>query len=158
MLRAALVLASTFILAVLPSLAQPIEALQTVEKVVVTVAEDGTETETLEPTEALKPGERLQYTLTFRNAGETALEALSPTMAVPPQVIIDEATISPSSESLVFSADGGDTYAPRDALTVIENDAPRPAEAEDVTNVRWVLRSALPAGSAGTVSYRATVR
>lgn len=158
MLRAALVLAFALVLSALPVAAQPLEAVQTVEKVIVTVNADGSETETLEPTEALKPGERLQYTLTFRNAGEAGVDALSPTMAVPPQVIIEEGSVRPAGERVVYSADGGETFADRAALTVVENGTPRPAEAADITTVRWVLSSPLPAGGSGTVSYRAAVR
>jgi len=59
---------------------------------------------------------------------------------------------------ILFSVDGGDTFAKSDELTVFEQDGVvRDAAAGDFTHVRWVMQNDLAAGAQGTARFAATL-
>lgn len=137
----------------LPDLAlaqgSPIGLVSTIQ--IVRAGDDG---EVIEKAAAVVPGDTLQFTTDFINrSGETVTDftVLNP---VPDNVVLT----SKSAEEIEVSIDGGSSWGELSSLAVPTDDgARRPATAEDVTHMRWIIARLAPDGK-GSVSYRATVK
>jgi len=105
--------------------------------------------------EMVVPGDNLVFVLSYRNDGAEPATDLVLTNPVPDSVAFSGTT----DQSAVVSVDGGKTWGALNALTVVGTDgANRPAEAADVTHIRWVLDQPVPSGSAGELSFRGVVK
>ncbi len=136
--------------------AEGIQADQKIERIVaVNENPDGTVEVIYGPAERVAPGEELVYTITFTNSGTEAAENVVLNMPVEEQVTYIEGSSITRLAAVAFSADGGATFANRSELFVVDGDSPRPALAEEITNVRWTLNAPLAAGASGEVSMRA---
>ncbi len=58
---------------------------------------------------------------------------------------------------ILFSVDGGETFAAAADLVVTEDGETRGAIAKDFTHVRWVMRNDLAAGAQGTARFAAVL-
>ena len=126
----------------------------TVQKETVTVNDDGEQVKTLVPAESVIPGERVVYTITFRNTGDEPADDV-----VISNPISENLTYVPGSAfgpgmALQFSVDGI-TFAAADELTVEEDGESRPAKPEEYRHIRWVMQNDLVAGAQGTVRFSA---
>lgn len=108
----------------------------------------------------ITPGDRVVFTLKYKNKGAlpaTAFRATNP-MPGPVQFI---AVVEDWAE---VSVDGGKNWGKLANLTVKTKSADgltdivRAAAVEDVSHVRWVFPSAIPPGGEGTLSYRGVVK
>lgn len=145
-------LASMAAPAVSAQAAQPIELRGDVqvEKLVV---ENGKEKRVLVKPEVVVPGDRLIFTTAYRNVGAEAAKNVVVTNPIPPGVALAPL----GADQLEVSIDGGKTWGRLAALSVNGTAGPRPAQAGDVTHVRWILPVLAP-GASGTLSYNALVR
>lgn len=101
------------------------------------------------------PGDRLVFTISYRNASGKPVTDFVVNNPVPASVQFT----GESSPGLVVSIDGGKSFAPLATLKVRKADgALRGAQAGDVTHLRWVLTGAMAPGAAGTLNFRGTVR
>jgi uncharacterized repeat protein (TIGR01451 family) len=101
------------------------------------------------------PGDQLVFILNYRNAGAAPARNFIVTNPMPDAVSY-QGTADGSAQ---VSIDGGLHWASLDALKVRDADGSwRSARPEDVTHVRWALKSAIPAGAQGKLSFRGTVR
>lgn len=101
------------------------------------------------------PGDRLVFELSYRNVGAEPATGFTITDPIPASVAFSGG----ESEGAVFSVDGGRTWGPLAALRVAQpNGTSRPATARDVTHIRWVFARPIPAGTAGSVSFRGVVK
>lgn len=157
MLRATLA-ALTFVgMTSLPTFAEGLIAEQVVERAIVSVDDNGTETRTYETAEDVAPGDEVRYTLTFKNTGGTDAEAVNLVMPVPREVTYIEASVTGDDEEISFSADG-QTFAPRTALTLGEGDQERLVTADEITHIKWAFSDPIAPESAGTISFSAVLK
>ena len=129
-----------------------------VQKELVTTTEDGQRETELVPAETVVPGESVIYTITFQNISDEPEENVVITNPIAETLTyVDGSAFGPGAD-IEFSIDGGQTFARRDALTVDENGAVRPAEAKDFTHIRWVMQQELAVGAQGMARFSAVLK
>lgn len=127
----------------------------TVQKEEVFVNEAGEEEKRLVPAERVLPGETVYYTITFTNTSDEVADNVMVTNPIAEELMyLDGSAFGPGMD-IVFSVDGGTTFAAADELNVTENGETRAAEAKDFTHVRWVMQNDLAAGAQGTARFAA---
>ena len=128
-----------------------------VQKEQVEVGDDGETTTTLVAAERVLPGDKVVYTITFTNAGDEPADNVVVTNPIDESLTYVEGSAFGASMRVEFSADGGQSFALRNDVTVTESGAERAAEAEDFTHLRWTLEGSLDAGATGVARFAATV-
>lgn len=119
-------------------------------------AADGSASLKTVPAATVVPGSEVTYVVTYRNTGAEPADAVTIDNPVPAELVYVASAGDRAIDAV--SVDGGSQYGVLAELTVTGEDGqPRPAQAADVTHLRWVLGS-LPAGAEGTVSYVAKVK
>ena len=128
-----------------------------VQKEEVYVNDDGeTETRLVEASSVI-PGERVVYTITFRNISDEIADNVVITNPIDSNLTyVDGSAFGPGT-IIEFSVDGGNTWGSPDVLTVVEDGVARPAEANDFTHVRWVMQNDLAAGAQGIARFTAVL-
>ncbi|MCH8116701.1 MAG: DUF11 domain-containing protein [Proteobacteria bacterium] len=128
--------------------------VQTVVQKEEVIVNDAGETETrLVAADIVVPGERVVYTITFRNVGEEPADNVVITNPIDDSLTyVDGSAFGPGMD-IQFSVDGGVVFAPADDLTVTEDGVERPAVAADFTHVRWVMQNELAVGAQGTARF-----
>jgi len=158
MLRAtlfALALAGT---SSLPALANGLTAEQMVERATVTVDATGQEIRTYAVAEEVAPGDEVRYSLAYANASATAAEDVSLVMPVPAEVTYIEASATGNPDDILYSADGGQSFAKRTTLTLGEGAQERLATADEITHIKWAFSDPIAPSSAGTISFSAVLK
>ena len=123
-------------------------------KVETTVVEKGVEKTVLATPKVVVPGNRLVFSTSYRNESATPVQNFVVTNPVPEGI----AVAAPDAASLTVSVDGGKIWGKLAALAVKDvKGVARPAQAADVTHVRWTLATIAP-GAAGAVAYHAVVK
>lgn len=134
-------------------------ASQVVEKEIVVINDDGSEVTRRAPADTVVPGERIVYTLNYLNDKSEAANDLVLTMPVPGEVKFMEGSADNTASVVTYSADGGQSFAPRQALTVQTDEGQWvPAGAEDVTHVRWLVAGPLNAGETGQLVFKGVLK
>ena len=132
---------------------QPIELKGDV-KVDKVVIENGKEKHVLSDPNVVVPGDKLIFSTGYRNTGAEPVKDFVVTNPIPDGVML----APEGAGELTVSVDDGKTWGKLASLTVKDGQgASRPAQAGDVTHVRWIL-SVLAPGAAGKVTYHAIVR
>lgn len=127
----------------------------TVQKEEVIVNDAGEETRQLVAADLVVPGESVFYTITFKNVGEESADNVVITNPIAENLTyIDGSAFGPGTE-ILFSADGGITFAAAGELTVEQDGQRRAATADDYTHVRWVVSNDLEPGAQGTARFAA---
>jgi len=146
------------ILIAFPALASAqghLDVRTTVQKQEVFVNEAGESETRLVPAEVVVPGESVISTITFQNvSGEPADNVVITNPIAEDLMYVDGSAFGPGME-ILFSVDGGQTFAAASELTVVEGDEVRDAKPGDFTHVRWVMRNDLAAGAQGTARFAA---
>ena len=138
-----------------------VQLAASVAKVETRIAADGREEEIgLAAADVLFPGDRLRYSIAFTNASS---ESIAPGIIrianpVPEAVEYLEGTALSRESRVQFSIDGGASFAPAEALILVENGARRLARAADYDAIRWTWNRALHPGETGLVSFDARLR
>ena len=144
------------------ALASPVSALtasQSIQKEVITTQADGTETVSYESADTVVPGERVVYTVNFENNRDEAETNLVLTMPVPAEVNYVEGSASEAAGQLTFSADGGASFAGRNALKVENVSGDRvDASAKDITHIRWLIAGPVNPGESGAISFTGVLK
>lgn len=123
-------------------------------KVETTVVEKGVEKTVLATPKVVVPGNRLVFSTSYRNESSTPVQNFVVTNPVPEGI----AVAATDAASLTVSVDGGKSWGKLAALAVKDaKGVARPAQAADVTHVRWTLATIAP-GAAGAVAYHAVVK
>ena len=139
--------------------ASALTAKQIVEKEVVVQMPDGTETVTRGPAELVVPGERVVYTLSFTNDDAAPASDLVLTMPVPSEIKYMDGSATKNGATIVYSADGGQTFADRTALRSIGADGTvRTATADDITHIRWTVAGPVAVGETGNLSFKGVLK
>lgn len=125
---------------------------------ITTTGADGKPEKKRVPAEKAAPGAEVIYTSTFRNIGTRPAGNIAITNPIPANTTLVGGSASGENTEIVFSADGGRTYAPADKVRVRGADGKeRPAGLTEFTHIRWTYRGELPAGKESRVSFRVTV-
>ena len=129
-----------------------------VQKEELTVNEAGEADTRLVAAETVIPGDRVVYTITFQNVSSDDAENVVITNPIADSLVyVDGSAFGPGTD-IVFSIDGGQSFAAREALSVEENGEVRPAEAKDFTHIRWVMKQDLPVGAQGMARFSAVLK
>jgi len=121
------------------------------------VNESGDQETRLVPAESVVPGERVVYTITFRNLGDEPADNVVVTNPIDRNLTyVDGSAFAPGTR-LEFSVDGGTTFGPAGELTVVENGSRRAATPDDFTHVRWVMNTDLAAGAQAMARFAAVL-
>lgn len=137
------------------STASALTAKQTVEKEIVVQMPDGTETMSREVADTVTPGERVVYTLDFTNDDAAPASDLVLTMPVPAEIKLIEGSAAQEGARVVYSADGGKSFAERSSVRVATSDGTlRAANANDITHVRWTVPGPVAVGDSGSLSFK----
>lgn len=121
------------------------------------VGADGRPESKTVPAATVVPGGEVFYVITYRNTGDKAADNVAITNPVPAELEF-VAVLGPAPVNQV-SVDGGKQYGALATLSVIDAAGkPRPAQAADVTHVRWMLSTALQPGADGKVSFKARLK
>ncbi len=116
---------------------------------------DGKVDNKLFPPDQVLPGEALVFMLEYKNQGAKAATGFVINNPVPSAVQFTGA----EQPWAVVSVDGGKIFGPLATLKVKSAEgAVRPANASDVTNVRWKFATPIAAGAAGRVTYYGMVK
>jgi len=102
------------------------------------------------------PGDEVVYTVTFANVSDEAADNIVITNPLPPEMTyVDGSAFGPGSD-IVFSADGGKSFAsPEKLLVPDEQGGQRRASPDEYTHIRWVMRDQVRAGAQGVAQFRA---
>ena len=138
--------------------AYALTAEQVVEKEIVIQNPDGTETRERVPAANVAPGDRVVYSVRVLNDGTEAADALVLTQPVPGEVTYIEGSAERPGAVLTVSVDGGVTFGPRGAATVVRDGSAVTADASDITHLRWTLEGELLPGRTDTVMYKGVLK
>lgn len=110
---------------------------------------------TLQEPKVVVPGDKLVFMLKYKNQG--AAPATNFVLTNPlPEAVAFQGTSDAGAE---VSVDGGKSWGQLATLTVKAADGSlRPAQTADVTHVRWAVKSPIPAGAQGKLSFRGVVK
>lgn len=128
-----------------------------VQKEQVAVNEDGETVTTLVPADTVVPGERVIYTISFRNISDEAADNVVITNPIAETLTYVQGSAFGPGAEVQFSVDGGQSYAAFDALRVADGDSDRPASVDDLTHIRWILKDELAAGAQGLARFTAVL-
>lgn len=111
----------------------------------------------LVPADIVVPGDRVVYTITFRNIGDEPTGDVVVTNPIAENLTFADGSAFGPGTAIQFSVDGGATFADRADLTVTQNGESRAATAEDLTHIRWTLQTELAVGAQGIARFAAVV-
>jgi uncharacterized repeat protein (TIGR01451 family) len=129
-----------------------------VQKEQVTVNVEGESVTELVPAASVVPGERVVYTITFRNVGQDSAENVVITNPIDANLNYADGSAFGPGTVIEFSVDGGATYADASALSVTEDGVARAASATDYTNIRWTMQEDLAVGAQGVARFTAVLK
>lgn len=118
-------------------------------------AADGKQKIVREDPKLVTPGEKLLFILDYKNEGAAPADKFVVTNPIPSSVTF----VASDAAGADYSVDGGKSWGSLASLKVKAADGSlRPANASDVTHVRWVFAKAIPVGGTGSLSFRGVVR
>ena len=134
-----------------------LEVTTTVQKEEQYVNDAGQVEKRLVPADVVVPGEKVFYTITFRNVSEESADNVVITNPIAADLIyVMGSGYGPGTE-IEFSVDGGASFGKAEQLQVTEDGVTRAAEPRDFTHVRWVMQNDLAAGAQGTARFAAVL-
>ncbi len=152
---AALLLCSS--LAFTPALASSVEINIFQGKAIQTIDTTGKKTEKIVPADVVVPGDIVVYRYIVNNQGTQNAEGVVVNTAVDSNMRYVRG--SATKHGVLFSADGGTVYEKEENLKVMDVDGTmRDANSDDVTNIRWVLNSAVMPDRPISVGFRAVLK
>ncbi len=116
---------------------------------------DGKTRLVLEEPKVVVPGDRLVFVLAYKNLGTKPAADFVVTNPLPGAVAYQ----GTGDAGTIVSIDGGKSWGTLAALKVRNADGTaRAAYPEDVTHVRWAMKTPIPVGAAGKLSFRGVVK
>ena len=111
--------------------------------------------------QAVLPGDVLQYQLRFTNQGQGDVRGVVFTNPVPAglRYVDGSAGADRQDVAVEYSTDGGQTYAATPLVTevVAGRRVQKPATPEQYTHVRWTVRGSISPGASVTAEFRAAM-
>jgi uncharacterized repeat protein (TIGR01451 family) len=108
------------------------------------------------PARLLEQGQVVYYTVRITNQTTVPLRNVAVIQPVPANTVYIADSASGPGAAVSFSTDGGQTFAPADALTTELDGTKQPARPAQYTHIRWQLRNALAPGATALARFRAT--
>lgn len=152
--------ASVFVVSALLSVsASALTAEQSIAKEVQTVDASGNTVVTYEPAILVVPGETVVYRLDYENNGVDPVSNMVLTMPVPKEILFQDGSAHKEGTTTVFSVDKAASFTSRDGLIVeaVGQDK-KPADAADITHIRWMFEVPLQPGEAGQLSFKGVLK
>ena len=134
---------------------ESLEVTTIVEKEIVVENEQGEQVVERVAADVVTPGERVVYTITFRNVGAEPADNVVITNPIADSLVYVAGSAASDIALVEFSIDGGQTFAPAGELTLVDQGVERPATTQDYTHVRWTMQTALAVGAEGQTSFAA---
>ncbi len=156
LMSAVLILATSSAFAIAQEQAH-LDVKTVVQKEEVVITDDGERETRLVEAGTVVPGERVVYTITFRNVSDETADNVVITNPIDSNLTYVNGSAFGPGTVIEFSVDGGSTWGAPDALTVTEDGVARQAEANDFTHVRWVMQNDLAAGAQGMARFTAVL-
>lgn len=148
-----LILAAVLLAGTAPAVAAgPLQVTTTMMVAEKVAAADGTTRVRLVHPARVVPGAVVTLVISYRNAGAQPLADLVLASPVPAGLRFRSAQADAE-----LSVDGR-RFGPLDGLRIGAGGAARPAQAGDVTHVRWRLSKPLPAGAGGEFAFQAVLQ
>lgn len=135
-----------------------LEVTTIVQKEIVVENDEGETVTQIVEAQSVVPGEKVVYTITFKNIGDSAAENVVITNPISESLTYVAGSASNGSMQVEFSVDGGKTFGLASELRVIDIDIERPATTQDYTHVRWVMKDELEVGAEGSASFAAVLQ
>ena len=155
-------LIALLLFAPIAALAQPkISINMTAEKEVVEVV-NGKQITKRMPAETAGPGQKLIFTLQYKNDGNEKATNVKVDNPIPDNTVYIVGSGIGKNSKMLFSIDGGKTYKQPSLLTYEETlpdgkKVKKQASPEQYTHVRWVISEVLP-GNEGTVGFQVKMK
>lgn len=139
--------------------ANALEAKQTVEKEITVKQEDGTTLTKLVAADLVTPGEKIVYTVRFTNDDVEPATDLVLAMPVPSDIRFLEGSADRDGAIVMFSTDGGSTFAAREALVLPSvGGGTRSAGSDDITHIQWRIAGPIASGATDAVLFKGRLR
>jgi len=132
-----------------------VELSTSVDRVVTVTTGDGEVESQLLDAAGVQPGEDLRYRIDFTNL---SAEFVNPgivviTNPIPEAAEYLEGTAVGENTEILFSVDGGASFAGPEQLTVVEDGVRYAAAARHYTTIRWIYGGILGPGEGSSVSF-----
>ena len=139
--------------------ASALTAKQSVLKEITKTDENGQIVTTRIAADEVLPGQTVVYILAYTNDKAEAADGIVLTMPVPGELDYVEGSADVPETQLTFSADGGSTFAQRDAVLTRDDEGKFvTAKAEDITHIRWKVLTPVAPGKSGELAYKAVLK
>ena len=139
--------------------ASALSATQKVEKEITEQQADGTVVSKLVSAAEVTPGEKVVYTVAYTNDSKEPATDLVLAMPVPSDVRFLEESADRTGAVVRYSADGGASFAERNALVLpAVGGGTRAASSDDITHIQWRIAGPVPVGSSDEISFKARLR
>lgn len=139
--------------------ASALTATQTVEKEITVILDDGTETTQRVAAETVTPGEKVVYTIDFVNDSAAPATDLVLAMPIPGNVRFLDGSADRSGANVLYSADGGSSFAAREALVLpAVGGGTRVATADDITHIQWTIAGPVAVGEQDKVTFKGRLK
>lgn len=152
------------ILIFIPGLAfaEPKVSIETVAEKEIVETVDGKKVKKLVPAKNADPGQKIIFTLNYKNKGSEKAVKVKIDNPIPKGTSYVVGSGIGKNSKMLFSIDGGKTYHSPSLLkyTVTLNDGKKvqkQASPDQYTNVRWVINE-IPPGGSGKVGFRVKVK
>lgn len=133
-----------------------IELTTTASQEVTTQDEQGNDVVSIVPAGKVVPGTVVIYTITARNISDEAVNSVVINDPIPEHMTYVEGSAGGDDAQIVFSVDGGTSFAELSSLRVSDGaGGTRAPEAKDFTHIRWTLVGDLSPQASRSVSFRA---
>lgn len=117
---------------------------------------DGSVVEEWQDAETIAPGDKIGYRITYTNTGSEAVSGVVINNPVPENTTYVANSANGQAATVTYSVDG-ELFARMQDLKVDEDGQLRPARAQDINQIRWVLQQAVAAGKSGSVEFKVRV-
>ena len=139
--------------------ASALTATQKVEKEVTIQQADGTTSTTLVSADEVTPGEKIVYTVAYTNDSAEAATDIVLAMPVPRDVRFLDGSADRPGAIVRYSADGGASFAERDALVLpAVGGGTRAASVDDITHIQWRIPGPVAVGTSDEITFKARLR
>ncbi len=108
--------------------------------------------------DSIVPGDKVGYRITVNNKGDKKADDIVLNNPVPENTIYVDGSARGANSSIVFSVDGGKSFAKPEQLFIEKNGKKIMASAKDYSNLRWVLNQPVKAGEKASVQYVVQVK
>ncbi|MDH2918717.1 MAG: hypothetical protein PXX73_05955 [Sideroxydans sp.] len=110
------------------------------------------------PVSKAVPGAEVIFTTRFENVSDKVASDVTINNPIAKEVEYKAGSAFGADCEIVFSADGGKTFAAAESLKIKAAEGEHNALPKEYTNVRWIYKGQLAAGKASEVGFRAVIK